>query len=135
MSTQSAFWGPALHAVHLAHLDGVTALPDGVKLALAATGLDNQTLYRWLARVLYALFSVTQPGVTSPPNPAHGPWRRYSGQVEEVDVRTSGETRLFLPLVKRDRCAPKKGRLQAEEGTRVEDAGRVPPGFESLHEV
>ena len=80
----------------------VTASPDGVNLTLAASGLDNQTLYHWRARILFAPFSVTQPGIKPPPNPAHGPWRRYSGQVEEADVRTSGESRLFLPLVKRD---------------------------------
>ena len=44
-------------------------------------------LHRWRARVLYAPYSVTQSGITAPPKPAHGPWRRLSGQAVEADVR------------------------------------------------
>jgi len=40
--------------------------------------------------VLYAPFNVTQPGITPPPHPPHGPWRRYLGQAEEVDIVTPG---------------------------------------------
>jgi hypothetical protein len=38
--------------------------------------------YRWRARVLHA--PVTGP---IPANPAHGPWRRVSGQADEADLR------------------------------------------------
>ncbi|MCJ7660211.1 MAG: hypothetical protein MUO67_13785 [Anaerolineales bacterium] len=42
----------------------------------------------------------TLPRVTSMPNPAHSPWRRTFGQVEEADGGKAGEARLFLPLIK-----------------------------------
>jgi hypothetical protein len=46
-------------------------------------------LYRWRARVLYAHFSVAQTGITPPPSPAHGPWRRLGAQAQaqEADIR------------------------------------------------
>jgi len=44
-------------------------------------------LARWRARVLRAPLGVTQPGITAPPNPAHGPWRRLFAQAVEADVR------------------------------------------------
>jgi hypothetical protein len=61
-------------------------------------GLDGNTLYRWRARVLYAPFFVMRVVITPPPNPAHGPWRRYLGQVMEADIRTDPYT-IFLPVV------------------------------------
>jgi len=45
------------------------------------------SLYRWRARVLHAHENVTKDGITPPPNPAHGPWRRLSGQLSEADIR------------------------------------------------
>jgi len=61
---------------------------------MSVSGLVASTLYRWRARVLYAPFSVVQPGITPPPNPAHGPWRRFQGQAFEADLRTglAGDT-------------------------------------------
>jgi hypothetical protein len=43
-------------------------------------------------------------GSTPPPNPAHGPWRRFQAQAFEGDVRTMGRAlgdgwTVFLPLV------------------------------------
>jgi hypothetical protein len=66
----------------------VTASGAGVTLTETITGLSPDLLYRWRARVLYASFGVTQPGVTAPPNPAHSPWRRLFGQSNEADLRT-----------------------------------------------
>jgi len=80
----------------------VTASPDGISLTLEITDLRSTVLYRWRSRVLYAPFSVMESGTTSPPNPAHGPWRRYLGQAYEADVRISYELRVFLPIVKQD---------------------------------
>jgi hypothetical protein len=54
-------------------------------------GLAASTLYRWRARVLYAASSVTQAGISAPPNPPHGPWRRLDAQWREGDVRTVPE--------------------------------------------
>jgi hypothetical protein len=62
-----------------------------VTLTQTLAGLAEGTLYRWRARVLYAPYSVTQSGITAPPNPAHGPWRRLFGQALEGDVRISSE--------------------------------------------
>jgi hypothetical protein len=66
----------------------VTATAGGVALDETITGLASSTLYHWRARVLHAPYGVTQPGITAPPKPAHGPWRRLLGQAVEADVRT-----------------------------------------------
>jgi hypothetical protein len=50
--------------------------------------LDGETLYRWRVRTLYAPYAVLRTGITAPPNPAHGPWRRFLGQGMEADLRT-----------------------------------------------
>lgn len=55
--------------------------PD-VLLSHTLTGLSNNTLYRWRARVLHA------PATGAiPPEPAHGPWRRLGAQSVEADIR------------------------------------------------
>src|SRR5262245_61150284 len=63
-----------------------TASAGGVELVELVSGLDLNTRYRWRARVLQAPFRVTQSGITAPPNPAHGPWRRVQAQAIEADV-------------------------------------------------
>jgi cysteine-rich repeat protein len=65
----------------------VTATSEGVILTETIDGLASGSLYRWRARVLHAPYSVTEPGIIAPPNPAHGPWRRLSAQAVEADVR------------------------------------------------
>jgi hypothetical protein len=69
----------------------VTATGGGVLLSETLAGLAANSLYRWHARVLYAPFGVTKAGITPPPNPSHGPWRRVSAQAVEADVRTVPE--------------------------------------------
>jgi hypothetical protein len=69
----------------------VTATSGGVVLSETLTGLTADTLYRWRARVLHAPFTVTEAGITPPPSPAHGPWRRLTGQAVEADLRTLPE--------------------------------------------
>jgi hypothetical protein len=80
----------------------VTASAEGVEYVETVSGLRGDTLYRWRARVLYAPFSVDQPGITPPPSPAHGPWRRVHGQAFEADLRTLAEWDAYLPLVLRE---------------------------------
>jgi hypothetical protein len=63
-----------------------TASAAGVPLVELVTVPDARTLHRWRARVLYAPFRVTQVGVTPPPKPAHGPWRRVQAQSIEADI-------------------------------------------------
>jgi hypothetical protein len=70
----------------------VTASSGGVTLTETVDTLADDELHRWRARVLYAPFSVTQPGITPAPYPPHGPWRRYLGQSEEADVATPEDT-------------------------------------------
>jgi hypothetical protein len=74
-----------------ANWSDVTATPGAVRLAGMLTGLDAQTLYRWRARVFHAPYTVTQSGITPPPSPAHGPWKRISAQAVEADIRTLPE--------------------------------------------
>jgi len=69
----------------------VSPTPGGVLLSETISGLTEDSLYRWRARVLYAPLGVTEAGITPPPNPAHGPWRRVSAQAVEADVRTVPE--------------------------------------------
>jgi flavodoxin len=76
----------------------VTATPGGVLLSQTLSGLEWDTLYRWRARVLYAPFGVTEAGITAPPHPAHGPWRRVSAQAREADLRTVPEPAQLLLL-------------------------------------
>ena len=52
------------------------------------------SLYRWRVRTLRAPYRVTTAGITPPPNPPHGPWRRVLGQAVEADVRTGSKYRL-----------------------------------------
>jgi hypothetical protein len=80
----------------------VTATPAGVMFAPMVLRLEPETLYRWRARVLYAPFTVDQPGIVEPPNPAHGPWRRFQGQAFEADLRTVGGWAVYLPVVIRN---------------------------------
>ena len=65
----------------------VSASSGGVTLTQSVSGLADDTQRRWRARVLYAPYTVTQSGITAPPNPAHGPWRRPFGQAIEADLR------------------------------------------------
>jgi hypothetical protein len=76
----------------------VTASSGGVSLTETIGGLVEGDLYRWRARILYAPYSVTQPGITPPPNPAHGPWRRVSAQSREADIRVVPEPSVALGL-------------------------------------
>jgi FG-GAP repeat/FG-GAP-like repeat len=63
---------------------------SGSTLSHTVTGLTAARLYHWRARTLYAPAKVIQPGITAPPKPAHGPWRRLFGQAVEADIRTLG---------------------------------------------
>jgi hypothetical protein len=72
------------------------------RLRLVVDGLERDTLYRWRARVLYAPFFVLRAGITPPPNPAHGPWRRVQAQAFEADLRTQKISRTYLPVVVRN---------------------------------
>jgi hypothetical protein len=86
----TAFGHPSCIAVASTWFD-TTVSSSGTQLTqkLAVPGLNS--LYRWRARTLRAPFWVTRPGITAPPNPAHGPWRRLMGQAFEADVRTGSK--------------------------------------------
>jgi sorbitol-specific phosphotransferase system component IIC len=63
---------------------------SGVILTEAIASLNLGERYRWRARILYAPFTVTEAGITEPPNPEHGPWRRGEAQSEEADILVDG---------------------------------------------
>ena len=77
----------------------VTATESGTRLQTTISGLEMETLYHWRARVLYAPYSVVKAGITPPPNPAHGPWRRLQAQAFEADIRTAEGWRVYVPVV------------------------------------
>jgi hypothetical protein len=73
-----------------------TASTGGVSLTETLSGLIADTLYHWRERTLRAPYSVTQAGITPPPHPAHGPWRRFLGQAVEADIRTGSSYSLTV---------------------------------------
>ncbi len=90
-----AFDDPACTTTTSPAWTDVTASWAGVTLTQAISGLTNGKLYRWRARTLYAPYTVTQPGITEPPNPSHGPWRRFLGQALEADLRVLDPDLIF----------------------------------------
>ena len=76
----------------------VTTASGGVELAETISGLTEDSLYRWRALALYTHYSVTQTGITPPPKPARGPWRRVSVQANEADIRVMPEPGVMLSL-------------------------------------
>jgi hypothetical protein len=74
----------------------VTATAGGVRLVEVLSGLGLNTRHRWRARVLHAPFRVTEAGITPPPNPAHGPWRRVQAQALEADILLPEPSQLLL---------------------------------------
>jgi hypothetical protein len=77
----------------------VTATAGGVELVELVGGLDANTRHRWRARVLHAPFRVTESGITPPPNPAHGPWRRVHAQAVEADILLPEPSEIVLLVV------------------------------------
>ena len=73
-----------------------TATSGGVEVEVTADGLEPGELYRWRIRTLYLPFSADQPGVSTPPNPTHGPWRRLGAQAEEADIRVRSAADLAI---------------------------------------
>ncbi len=58
-------------------------------LSVLTSGLTSGTLYRWRARVQRVPFTAVLTGISTPPKPTHGPWRRLEAQRFEGDVRTA----------------------------------------------
>jgi hypothetical protein len=81
---------------HPSCFDGVSSswVDPNSTVKLKPAGLTDGGLYRWRARILYAPAHVTQPGITAPPHPEHGPWRRLAAQSVEADVRVGLDTDL-----------------------------------------
>jgi hypothetical protein len=50
--------------------------------------LDVNTVYRWRARALYVPNCPDCYAGPEPPNPPHGPWRRFQAQAIEADINT-----------------------------------------------
>jgi hypothetical protein len=71
----------------------VNGAASEVLLSETFSGLTNDALYRWRARVLHA--PATGP---LPAQPSHGPWRRYQAQSVEADVRVLPEPGRVLAL-------------------------------------
>jgi hypothetical protein len=99
----------------------VSATLGGVRLSELISGLAGDNLYRWRARVLYAPFGVTETGITPPPNPSHGPWRRVSAQAVEADVRTVPEPAGVVALASGMALLVLlgRGRMRAEAGRKA----------------
>jgi hypothetical protein len=94
----ATFGGGACGSVTSAGWTEIVPPMASVVLSETVSGLTNDTLYKWRARVLHAPATVTEPGITPPPNPAHGPWRRVHGQAVEADIRVVPEPGALLSL-------------------------------------
>jgi hypothetical protein len=82
--------GACVHALQPEWTVVDPSTPD-VTLAHSFSDLGDGVLYHWRARVQHAPLRVTHVGVTAPPNPAHGPWRRIQAQAVTADVRVIPE--------------------------------------------
>jgi hypothetical protein len=89
------------------------ATPE-VLISQTLSGLAQDTLYRWRARVLHV--PATGP---IPAKPSHSPWRRLGAQALEADVRLLPEPEMLLSLAsgavlltalaRRRRASPRRG--------------------------
>jgi hypothetical protein len=66
----------------------VDAAAPGIPVAIAQdVSAPSGSLRRWRSRTLRAPYTVTAPGITAPPRPAHGPWFHPFAHSAEGDVR------------------------------------------------
>jgi uncharacterized repeat protein (TIGR01451 family) len=87
------FGSPACSTLLSQEWVDTTASAGGVEMEAVVAGLEPGELYRWRVRTLYLPFGADQAGVSPPPVPPHGPWRRLGAQAEEADIRVSGVPR------------------------------------------
>ena len=84
-----AFGAPTCTRFTRAYWTELVANSSGGLLPLSATGLDANSVYHWRSRVQYAPLTINLAGITAPPNPASGPWRRLQANGDVADIRTS----------------------------------------------
>ncbi len=84
----SAFGSPLCDTRTASTWTEIGANPQGVTVVLPITGLNPNRLFHWRARVQYAALNVTAPGITAPPKPNAGPWRRLQANGDVGDIRT-----------------------------------------------
>jgi hypothetical protein len=93
-----------------------TAIPlgeNGVVLTETMSGLTEDVVYHWRAHVLYLPFTADQPGITEPPVPRHGPWRRLSARADAVDIRVGEPQQTTIEFVA-DSNTTGEGEVQVE---------------------
>lgn len=61
------------------------------QLTVAVNGLSTNSVQHWRVRVLYLPFSGLTGGVTAPPKPLAGPWRRMQARTDVAEVRISDQ--------------------------------------------
>ena len=83
----AVFGGPSCTRTTAASWTDTTSAAAGVATVANATGLNLNAVYHWRVRSLYAPFTVTQTGITAPPNPAASPWRRMEAGGGVADIR------------------------------------------------
>ena len=73
----------------------VTSQADWTRLTTGTANLAqtvttaSEGVYQWRARLLYADESVLVSGISAPPKPAHGPWRRLAARADNADIRVT----------------------------------------------
>jgi hypothetical protein len=93
-----------------------TAIPlgeSGVALTETMSGLTEDVVYHWRAHVLYLPLTADQPGITEPPVPRHGPWRRLSARADAADIRLGEPQQTMIELVA-DSSTTGEGEVQIE---------------------
>lgn len=79
-----------------------TAIPlgeNGVVITEAVSGLTEDVLYHWRAHLLFVPLHADEPGITTPPVPRHGPWRRLFAQAQTADIRVGMPQQITIELV------------------------------------
>jgi hypothetical protein len=124
-------WGDVdcRHAVS----DSWTAIPlgeGGVVLTETISSLSDGVLYRWRAHVLYLQLHADEPGITEPPVPRHGPWRRLVAIAPAADIRV-GEPQQITVEVVNSTSSVAESAAYAEVDVVVTTSDSEPTEFES----
>ncbi len=89
---------------------------DGVTLTETVSGLTEGELYRWRAHVLYAPLHCNEPGITPPPVPRHGPWRRLFAMAPAADIRVGEPQQVTVRFIESRRGRWARARAPAANG-------------------
>ncbi len=122
------FGDPACHHAVSADWTAIPVGADGVTLTEAISGLTEGELYHWRVHVLYAPLHAGEPGITPPPNPRHGPWRKLFAQASVADIRVGQPQGVTVSFIEPSSVVPEGG-LHAEGAVEVHTSNGAATGL------